>query len=181
MHFLSPHVLSTEKEPKTTMGSSRQPNITGLIKSRRSASSTSREIPGIVWPKMRSRTRNQFVYELLWKHQRQHARPGNHVSGVLCTGQETERSTAAKFMSGSRKHGRRRKDNVRFGSTRCHRRRGTARDCVSHMAVARHTVCGRIETDTCVSKRNGPRICMLQSQPLEPTHSTRYLIRNRLT
>lgn len=175
MHFLSPHVLSTEKEPKTTMGSSRQPNITSLIKSRRSASSTSHEVPGIVWPKMRSRSRNQFVYELLWQHKRQHARPGNHVSVVLCAGQETERSSTANFMSGSRKHGRRRKnDALRFGATRCHRGRGTARDCVSHMAVARHTVCGRIETDTCVSKRNGPRICMLQSQPLEPTYSTRY-------
>lgn len=35
MHFLSPHVLSTQKEPETTMGSTRPLNITSSLISRR--------------------------------------------------------------------------------------------------------------------------------------------------
>lgn len=190
MHFLSPHVLSTQKEPETTMGFTRQHNINSLIKSRRTTTTvapspstpstttiSNRKISteSIKWSKMH-RPRDKFIYELLWKLiiQWQHARSRKYVSLILCTSKKIKGTPNANTVPSSRTYCTRRTiDTLCPCTQRCNRRRRTSCNCMPYMEMARSSIFGRIETDTIMSKRNGSSICMLQSEPLESTKSTR--------
>lgn len=201
MHFMSPHVLSTQEEPsETTMGFTRQYNINSLIKSRRTiipaAATIHRAAAPTTTPVKRSkmhRSRIKFlVHELLrqcivvvidddddddidgWQSNR-----FNHpnVSNVLCIDEKTERTPNANIVPSCRKRCIRWTINTLCSCAAGHNRwRRTACDRLPNMAMARFAIGQRIETDTVLSERNGSGVCVLQSKPLESTESTRYLM-----
>lgn len=176
MHFMSPHVLSTQEEPsETTMGFTRRHTINSLIKSRRTRFPTTK-ISTTKWSKMH-RPRDKFVYELLSERnvqcQQQFAGPEQFkcLSAILCTNQKVERAPTANIVPSCRTEQciRRTINTLCSRTERCNRRRRTACDCVSNMAMARYTTCRRIETDTVLHERKGSSVCVLQSKSLEPS------------
>lgn len=180
MHFMSPHVLSTQEEPsETTMGFTRHNTINSLIKSRRTRFPTTK-ISTTKWSKMH-RPRDKFIYELLpqWydQHQQQFTRSEQFkcLSAILCSNQKVERPSITNIVPSCRTEQciRRTIDTLCSRTERCNRRRRAACNCMSHMAMARCAVLRRIETDTILSERNGSSVCVLQSKPLESIESIR--------
>lgn len=176
MHFMSPHVLSTQEEPsETTMGFTRHNTIKSLIKSRRTRFPTTK-ISTTKWSKMH-RPRDKFIYELLseWNVQYQQQFDGSEqfkcLSAILCSNQKVERPSTANIVPSCRTEQciRRTINTLCSRTERCNRRRRTTCDCMSNLAMARYTACKRIETDTIMSERKGSSICVLQSKPLEPS------------
>lgn len=181
MHFMSPHVLSTQKEPsETTMAFTRQTNINIHIESRRTRFPTTKI--SIIKSKMH-RPRDKFVYELLseWYVQHQQQFVGSEqyacLQAILRADQKTGRPSTADIVPSCRTE-----QCIRWTintlcscTERCNRRRRTACNCVPNMAMAGYPLCGQIKRDTIVSERKGSSLCLLQSEPLEPSiESVRY-------
>lgn len=220
MHFMFPHVLSTETESntETTMGFTCQSSnivVVGgdnggdddddnghccrtinLIQST-SAPTIPSDDDDSVW--RRIRTRLKFLFELLWQwddghirccrsyeqqyqqlqqqhEQLQQQQQQQHVSIFLCIGQKAERSPDPNIVPSSRTWYSVRWpiDQLCTGAKMCYRWRGSARDCMPFVAMARFTLCKRIETHTDVPIRIGSHLRLLQSNALVSTLSIRY-------
>lgn len=213
MHFMFPHVLSTETESntETTMGFTCQSNnididdddgqhcrTINLIQSPSTSTSTS-AIPSAtiqssddsVWRRIRARLK--FLFELLrqyeWNGGQLRCQPNEqqqqqqyqqlqqqYVSIFLCIGQKIERTTDTDIVPSGRIWDSLRWpiNKLRTGAKMCYRWRGSACDCVPSMAMARSTLCKRIETHTNMPKRIGSNLRLLQSNALVSTLSIRY-------
>lgn len=180
MHFMSPHVLSTQEEPsETTMGFTRHRTINSLIKSRRTRFPTT-TVSATKWSKMH-RPRDKLADELLPERdqqQQQHQSAGSEqfacLQAILRADQKIEGTPTANVVPSCRTEPciRRTINTLCSRTERCNRRRRAACDCVPNMAVAGYPICGRFETDTVVSERTGSSLCVLQSEPLEPSISS---------
>lgn len=150
------------------------------------------------------RNRIQFIFKLLWKFKwqqqqqlerkcqyvRQSQQFNNNnssdidhihkhqsfISIILCISQKTERTTNTDIVPSSRTWCRIRWTGYQLciGAAESNRWRRTTCDCLSFMEMGRPCRIRRTETDTIVSKRNGPDLCLLQSNTLVSHMPIRY-------